>query len=414
MRKWKTLIAIVMVAIAIAGCTKVKEATLERGVDLFLANNLDEAVKILEASVALMPENPDAHAWYAECLRRLGRHDEAASQAYKAVELDSGHAFAHMVLADLFSPQYSAWPRTDPDSAWFHVREAIDSDPQDGNAWPLMWIQSMQRGESHMERRAAEKMIDSGFLTEPLLAYNRWQISYLPENAIMLTNGDMDTYPAVALQHKEELRQDVVIVNLSLLNLDWYARMLADRYGIPMPVSADEIPSMRAFKDEQGGIVTISKQIVRGWIEMQSAGKLGRPLCAAVTVADLDFTPDTPEQTVLCGSYFQIMPSTVKSKNDLERLAKSLENIDPADFGGPFVSAEDRSPVRRTMSDKIATNITAVMLRYATALADTERWTEAADVLAKAEAYDSSILAAGQFTAEMDSLRLRLTEHAGQ
>jgi tetratricopeptide (TPR) repeat protein len=413
MRIWKTLIPVVVFAVAVAGCTKVKEATLERGVDLFLANNLEEAAKILEASVALMPENPDAHAWYAECLRRLGRHDEAAAQAYKATELDPDHAFGHTVLADLFSPQYSKWPRTDADSAWFHLRKAIDSDPQDGNAWPLMWVQSMQRGEGHMERRAAEKMIDSGFLTTPLLAYNRWQLSYLPENAILLTNGDMDTYPAVALQHKDGLRPDVAVVNVSLLSLDWYGSLLADRYGIRMPGAVDETVQLSPYRDDQGRIVPTGTQIVRHWIEMQAVGDLERPLCAAVTVADFHFTPDIGDRMVLCGPYYEIMPSAVEDKEDLDRLATTLGTINPADFEGPFVSAMDRSPVRRAATDKIASNITAAMLRYATALAEDERWAEAADVLGKAEVYDSSILAAGQFTAEMDSLRLKVDKHAG-
>jgi tetratricopeptide (TPR) repeat protein len=402
--------AVVMIA-SLPGCTRVKEATLERGVDLFLANNLEEAVKILEASVALMPGDPGPHAWYAECLRRLGRHDDAADQAYKALRLDSGHAFAHTVLADVFNPQYSTWPRADADSTWFHLREAVKNDPADGNAWSSLWVFSMRRGEQHMERRAAEKMIDSGFLTKPLLEYNRWQMSYLPENAIVLTNGDMDTYPAVALQHKEGLRPDVLVVNLSLLNLGWYARMLADRHSIPMPVEPGELESLHAYRDEEGGLVTPAMQIVQGWVEMQPGGGLGQPLCAAVTVADPEGISGECERMVFCGPYFEITASTVESKTDLDRLAKSLEGLSPADFEGPFVSAGDRSPVRRAATDRIATNVTAAMLRYAIALAGSGRWTEAAEELAMAEAFDARILAGGQFDAEMDSLRLRIEEN---
>lgn len=414
MKSWKSVILAILLVGSIAGCTRVKEAALERGIDLFLANNLEEAVKILEASVALMPEDPDAHAWYAECLRRLGRHDDAAAQAYRAVELDAGNAFAHTVLADLFNPQYSGWPRADADSTWLHLREAIKSDPDDGNAWSSIWVFSMRRGESHMERRAAEKMIDSGFLTKPLLAYTRWQVSYLPENAVLLTNGDMDTYPAVALQHKEGLRPDVVVVNLSLLNLGWYARLLAERHDLPMPPEIEKAGDLKPYRDEEGLIVTAGTQTVQSWIEMQPTGGFDRPLCAAVTVANPDFTPDTCNRMVLCGPYYEIMPSAAESKIDLDRLAESLDGIDPVEFEGAFASLIDRSPVRRTATRKIASNITAAMLRYAAGLADAGRWDEAAEGLGRAEVFDSGILAAGQFTATMDSLRLRIEKHSQQ
>ena len=414
MKSWKLLFLVVLLLGSISRCTRVKEAALERGIDLFLANNLTEAVKILEASVALMPDDPDAHAWYAECLRRLGRHDDAAVEAYKAVELDAGNAFAHTVLADLFNPQYSGWPRADADSTWFHLREAIKGDPDDGNAWSSIWVFAMRRGESHMERRAAEKMIDSGFLTKPILAYNRWQISYLPENAVLLTNGDMDTYPTVALQHKEALRPDVVVVNLSLLNLGWYARLLAERHNLPMPPEIDETGELKPYRDEEGLIVTASAQIVQSWIEMQPTGEFGRPLCAAVTVADPDFTPDTCHRMVLCGPYHEIMPSAAESKIDLDRLAESLDGVDPIEFEGAFTSPIDRSPVRRTATRKVASNITAAMLHYTAALADAGRWDEAAQSLGKAEVFDSGILAAGQFAATMDSLRLMIEEHSRQ
>ena len=400
MKPTRMLAVVILLAVVFTGCSRVKEATLARGAALFLDNKLDLALPVLEAAAKMCKDNPDAHAWLAECCRRLGRYDEAAVAAQAALDLDPQHAFAHAVLGDLYAPHLSAWSRTNSDSAWYHLRQAVRYDQSEGGAWAALWLQAMMRGERELEQRAAAQMIDSGFLSKPVLAYNRWQLEHLPQDAILLTNGDMDTYPSVALQEKEGLRPDVAVVNLSLLNLPWYARLMADRHGIPLPFSDADLDLKRAYRDEKGGIVTVSRQIVAGWIEMLSEGNLGRPLCAAVTAAECNLGPEAAERSVLCGPYFELRACPVDATSDGERLAESLQGLDLSDFEGSFTSPVDRSPVRRTCTDKIAANITAAM--------------EADTVLARAEEFDSRILAGGEHAAHMDSLRLRIDYHTVQ
>jgi tetratricopeptide (TPR) repeat protein len=93
--------------------------------------------------------------------------------------------------------------------------------------------------------------------------YIAWDYSYnmlqsCEPNAILFTNGDNDTFPLWYLQEVAEVRTDIRIVNLSLLNTPWYVQQLKDlEPKVPITYSDEDIERLQLMRWDKAQVLEI-------------------------------------------------------------------------------------------------------------------------------------------------------------
>jgi hypothetical protein len=360
----------------------------DRAMARYSRNRLKEALPLFLQAAQDSPADVERQNWLAETQRRIGSLDEAVRTARGAATLAGCSSFTYAILGAAFSPQYSTWEQANYDSTWSYLHRAVACDPSDGNAWLLMWGEALRRGETPLVERALRSLVRSGFLTAPNMELARWVLRTLPPRAILLTAGDMDTYPALAAQVMEHVRPDVVVVNEPMLDLPWYALQFG-RAGLVLPVPEDSLAA-----DARRGTVTgdLKDSVLALWRRMAAAGTLHRPLLFALSTGE----PGPSERREagrlrLIGAARMVVPDSDSAAVDTAAARHALSLLEATRWRGAALSPQDRSAVRRAAQVPPALYVVYLSAQYGLELLKARRVADARRVLANAQAFGAAV-----------------------
>jgi len=218
-----------------------------------------------------------------------GETEAALRTARKAVALGPDDPRALVILGKLLLIFADA-----PDSAVTMLEHCREVAPDYGYGLTMLASAHLRRGELKEAGAVFRTIFERRVLSQPMQDYGYNMLVGLPENAVLITAGDNDTYAPLALQAGLGLRRDVLVLNLSLLNLKPYAEAaFARRPELRPDVDIEHF----VIRMVDGHPALLSTALVE---RLMAEGKAPVYLAATIPEESRGFAPETVMEGMNC------------------------------------------------------------------------------------------------------------------
>jgi hypothetical protein len=124
------------------------------------------------------------------------------------------------------------------------MERAVALDPGYIDPWFGLAVEYTIEGDRENTDVALRHLLNGGAVQDVIMDLSYNMLASLEPNAILLTNGDNDTFPGWILTRIVRFRPDVNIVNRSLLNVDSYVASIV-KEGVPEFITQSGLDSLK-------------------------------------------------------------------------------------------------------------------------------------------------------------------------
>ncbi len=184
----------------------------------FDAQDYKKAIEYLEAAVSLEPKNAEAHYFLGYAYSRLNSKDgRGMTQMSYALTLKTSQEFE---TVNALSKKY--------------LGEVLVLDPYSKitGEWGSLAFSYLKNNHLDSALIAFKEGKKRGGFGDFFLEINRKVLSLCDQNAILMSSGDNFTIPLWYLQIVEGYRKDVSVIDINLLNTNWYPAFLSTKHKI--------------------------------------------------------------------------------------------------------------------------------------------------------------------------------------
>ena len=280
------------------------------------------------------PSSAFARVQIARALRYEGKAppEEINALIREAVEIDPEcpEALEELATSELSGPGSSAGIDSVEEAYELGLR-AVRAAPD----WPVphfaLWSHAVILGRTTAAQEHLRALLAKEALPAPILDFGYNLLASCPENAVLFTNGDNDTYPPLVLQAGPAIRPDVTIVNLSLLNVLQYAESVWGGPERETPLKASDIRDLHRRWEEKGGSRPgangrFSDAVLAALFDRVRSGAWTGPVAFAITVAS-PVLEACPLERRLEGIVWRVLPAPAPVDDEGEPRIEAVRTL---------------------------------------------------------------------------------------